>query len=205
MSLCLYVASCLRGNVTKTPWEDKASVAKGTGENLSVSTPGVSSRDSHRTQRTYLWCLLTFLVPLSFSWLFFTVTFRTCLNISLWHKNNSLCPITCSFYYSVNKISPCFTVAFVGVGKPCSFFPSTNIRSTPQTCDFVTIRTSENNFWLCRNMQRLIPLLYSSFCVTGWLLEPAVSFEKAVMIYDYKQQSCRFWKLSLWNSFAHAL
>lgn len=29
-------------------------------------------------------------------------------------------------------------------------------------------------------------VFFSSFSVTGWLLEPAVSFEKPVMIYDYE-------------------
>lgn len=42
-------------------------------------------------------------------------------------------------------------------------------------------------------------LLFFSFYVTGWLLEPAVSFEKAVMIYDYKQHSCLSYESSVFG------
>lgn len=50
-------------------------------------------------------------------------------------------------------------------------------------------------------MHKLIPLFYSffPFYVTGWLLEPAVSFEKALMIYDYKQHSCLSYESSIFR------
>lgn len=130
-----------------------------------------------------------------------------CLNVSLQHKNNSFCLISPFFYffffffYFVNKISPLYNVLFVGVDKPCSFFLSNNIRSTPQTYNFVTIRTSENNVLVVQKYAQAhsTALLFFSFYVTGWLLEPAVSFEKAVMIFYYKQHSCLSYESSVFR------
>lgn len=82
-----------------------------------------------------------------------------------------------------------------------ALFPSNNIRSTPQTCNFVTLHTSENNFLVVQKYAQAhsTALFFFSFYVTGWLLELAVSFEKAVMIYDNKQHSCLSYESSVFR------
>lgn len=106
-----------------------------------------------------------------------------------------------SFIFFLISLTKYYNVVFVGVDKPCSFFLSNNIRSTPQTYNFVTIHTSENNVLVVHKyiQAHSAALLFFSFYVTGWLLEPAVSFEKAVMIYDYKQHSCLSYESSVFG------